>query len=227
MMPIIRTDDLKKTYCADGSAFKALDGINLSVNKGEFLSVMGASGSGKSTLMNIIGCIDTASYGQYLLNNIEITKMKKDELANIRSAAIGFVFQNFNLLPFLSASENVELPLIYTKTNKNIYRKKSCSLLEAVGLKERMLHKPGQLSGGERQRVAIARALINSPEILLADEPTGNLDSKSSLNIMEIFKELNKKGLTIILVTHERKIAEFGNRIITIQDGKIVKNENI
>jgi len=218
---IIKTNNLIKEYDVGSQKVKALDGINLSVEKGEFISIMGPSGSGKTTLMNIIGCLDTPTIGTYYLNGISVSDLSEDELANIRNDEIGFVFQSFHLLARNSALDNVMLPLKYAGTNKNEALKRSNDALEMVGLSDRSSHTPAELSGGQQQRVAIARALVNKPSILFADEPTGNLDSKTGTDVMNIFKELNNNGQTIILITHEDSIAKQSNRIITIMDGLI------
>ena len=218
---IIKTQELTKEYDVGSQKVKALDGINLSVEKGEFISIMGPSGSGKTTLMNIIGCLDTPSYGTYHLNGKSVSDLTEDELANIRNEEIGFVFQSFHLLARNSALDNVMLPLKYAGTLKNEAIKRSNEALDRVGLSNRSKHTPAELSGGQQQRVAIARALVNNPSILFADEPTGNLDSKTGTDVMNIFKELNNNGQTIILITHEDSIAKQSNRIITIMDGLI------
>jgi putative ABC transport system ATP-binding protein len=218
---IIKTEKLTKEYDVGSQKVKALDGIDLSVEKGEFISIMGPSGSGKTTLMNIIGCLDTPSDGSYHLNDKSVSDLSEDELANIRNEEIGFVFQSFHLLARNSAFDNVMLPLKYAGTNKKDAIKRSNEALEKVGLSDRLNHTPSELSGGQQQRVAIARALVNKPSILFADEPTGNLDSKTGADVMNIFKELNAIGQTIILITHEDSIAKQSNRIITIMDGLI------
>ena len=196
--------------------------INLEIYEGEFAAIMGPSGSGKSTLMNILGCLDRPTTGEYYLYDREVAQLSDDELAEVRNKKIGFVFQSFNLLPRMSALENVALPLVYANISSKERRERAISMLEKVGLQDRMQHKPNELSGGQRQRVAIARALINNPAIIMADEPTGNLDSKSSEDIMEIFAQLNEQGKTIIVVTHEQEIALKTKRIITVRDGRIV-----
>jgi putative ABC transport system ATP-binding protein len=221
---IISTKDIKKSYKVGPQNVHALKGINLSVEKGEFISIMGPSGSGKTTLMNIIGCLDTPTSGDYLLNNKQVSSLTDDELAKIRNDEIGFVFQSFHLLARNSALDNVMLPLKYAGTNKIDAIKRSKKVLEQVGLSDRASHAPSELSGGQQQRVAIARALVNKPSILFADEPTGNLDSKTGDDVMNLFKELNKDGQTIILITHEDGIARQSNRIITIMDG-LVKSD--
>ncbi len=217
--------DLYKIYIMGNVEVQALRGINLTIKKGEFISIMGTSGSGKSTLMNIIGCLDKPTKGSYFLEGIDIKTKTEDELSYIRNQKIGFVFQSFNLIARTSAVRNVELPMIYAKMHASDRHKKAKELLDKVGLGERIGHMPNELSGGQRQRVAIARALANEPPIMLADEPTGNLDSKSSVEIMEIFRSLNKEGKTVIIVTHERDIAEYTDRIVTFRDGQIVSDE--
>ena len=199
----------------------ALNDVSVSINKGEFVSIMGSSGSGKSTLMNIIGCLDSPTGGDYVLNNQNVSNLSDNELAEIRNKEIGFVFQTFNLLPRASALDNVALPLVYAGYSSSQREKLAVKALEDVGLLDRATHKPNELSGGERQRVAIARALVNNPSIILADEPTGNLDSKTSYDIMDLFTELHRRGNTIIMVTHEEDIAEFSNRIVRLKDGLV------
>ena len=218
---IIKTENLTKDYETGTQVVSALKGINLSVEKGEFLSIMGPSGSGKTTLMNIIGCLDSPSNGSYYLNNKSVSKLDDDELAKIRNEEIGFVFQSFHLLARNTAFDNVMLPLKYAGVSKEEATKRSNDVLDLVGLSSRSKHTPAELSGGQQQRVAIARALVNQPSILFADEPTGNLDSKTGQDVMSIFKDLNKNGQTIILITHEDSIAKQSNRIITIMDGLI------
>lgn len=208
----------------------ALNSVSITINKGEYVAFMGPSGSGKSTLMNIIGCLDTPTDGTYILNNHDVSDLTENELAEIRNKEIGFVFQTFNLLPRASSLENVALPLIYAGYGKEERDEKALQALDNVGLKDRAYHKPNELSGGQRQRVAIARALVNDPSIILADEPTGNLDSKTSYSIMDLFAELHNNGNTIIMVTHEEDIAEYAHRIIRLRDGLIESdtvNENI
>ena len=222
---IINVKDIKKSYTVGTQEVNALRGINLSVEKGEFISIMGPSGSGKTTLMNIIGCLDTPSSGEYELNGSLVSKLEDDELARIRNKEIGFVFQSFNLLAKNSVLENVMLPLKYAGFDKSEAVKKSNEVIGKVGLSDRLAHTPAELSGGQQQRVAIARALVNKPSIIFADEPTGNLDSKTGKEVMTIFKELNASGQTIILITHEESIANQSNRIITIKDG-LIKSDN-
>jgi putative ABC transport system ATP-binding protein len=204
---------------------RALDGTSLNIHRGEYVAIMGPSGSGKSTMMNMIGCLDSPTSGEYLLNGKVVSKMTDDELAQIRNEEIGFVFQTFNLLARTTALQNVELPLIYAGASPSARKKKALEALDSVGLRERAFHMPNQLSGGQRQRVAIARALVNSPSILLADEPTGALDSRTSVEIMALFEELYQRGNTIILVTHEEDIAKHAHRIIKLLDGKIKSDE--
>ena len=218
---IIKTENLTKDYETGTQVVSALKGINLSVEKGEFLSIMGPSGSGKTTLMNIIGCLDSPTNGSYYLNNKSVSKLDDDELAKIRNEEIGFVFQSFHLLARNTAFDNVMLPLKYAGVSKEEATKRSNNVLDLVGLSSRSKHTPAELSGGQQQRVAIARALVNEPSILFADEPTGNLDSKTGQDVMKIFKDLNKNGQTIILITHEDSIAKQSSRIITIMDGLI------
>jgi putative ABC transport system ATP-binding protein len=225
MNSIISLNDIQKTYFIGQVVVNALQGINLKINKNEFVVIMGASGSGKTTLMNIIGCLDTPTSGEYYLNNQLVSGLSDDELAGIRNKEVGFVFQTFYLLPRYNALENVMLPLIYAGVNKNERIARAEAMLELVGLKDRMHHKPNEMSGGQRQRVAIARALINNPSIILADEPTGNLDSRSSYEIMLLLEKLHNEGNTIVLVTHEPDIALFGHRIVKLRDGKIISDE--
>jgi putative ABC transport system ATP-binding protein len=233
MEKLIELKNLTKIYSMGEVEVKALNGINVTIKRGEFVAIMGASGSGKSTLMNILGCLDNASNGDYIFEGININTLTKNEYANIRNRKIGFVFQGFNLLSRTSAIENVELPLLYCNIKSSKDSKQSAiEALTLVGLKERIYHEPNKLSGGQQQRVAIARALINNPSIILADEPTGNLDSLTSIDVMSIFQELNEKGITIILVTHEPDIASYAKRIILMRDGlvqedKIVKERHI
>ena len=219
--PLIHIDHLVKTYIMGEVEVHALRGVSLDVVPGEFVAIMGASGSGKSTFMNILGCLDKQTKGSYLLEDIDVGKLSRDELAQIRNRKIGFVFQGFNLLSRTSAIENVELPLFYSDTSGKERIERAIHALEVVGLAERMHHFPNQLSGGQQQRVAIARALVNNPSIVLADEPTGNLDSRTSVEVMEIFQKLNDDGITVLLVTHEPDIANFTKRHIVFRDGRI------
>jgi putative ABC transport system ATP-binding protein len=222
---LIEVKDLKKTYKLGDIEVPALRGVNLSVGKNEYLSIMGPSGSGKSTLMNIIGCLDVPTDGRYILNDNDVSKMTDDQLAEIRNKQIGFVFQTFNLLARADALHNVELPLIYSGTSRTNRRALAREALEKVGLADRIHHKPNELSGGQRQRVAIARALVNNPAIILADEPTGNLDSNTGEEIMEIFRKLHEAGNTIVLITHEEYIAKHSHRVIRLLDGLIQSDE--
>ena len=218
---LIDIRDIAKVYEMGQEKVFALSGVSLGVERGEYVGIMGPSGSGKSTLMNLVGCLDTPTSGSYILNNKEVARMTDDELAAIRNQEIGFVFQTFNLLPRTSALQQVELPLVYGGLSRKDRRDRSIRALKAVGLEDRMNHTPNEMSGGQRQRVAIARALINDPSILLADEPTGNLDSQTGAEIMALFDELNSRGNTIVLVTHEEDIAAHARRIVRLKDGKI------
>lgn len=219
---IITVDKVNKTYKNGSLELQVLKNISFKVYKGEFLAIMGSSGSGKSTMMNILACLDSQYEGTYILDGIDISKLTENQLSEIRNKKIGFIFQSFNLLPRLSALENVELPLVYSSVPKAERHKRAAELLEMVGLKDRMHHKPNELSGGQRQRVAIARALVNDPSIILADEPTGNLDSKSEEEIIEILQELNRTGKTIVIVTHEPNIGDIVQRKIVFKDGEII-----
>ena len=223
-MPLIETRDLWKTYVMGDEEIHALKGVSISIERGEYVAIMGPSGSGKSTLMNLIGCLDTPSKGTYLLNNKEVSLMNDNELARIRNEEIGFVFQTFNLLPRATALHNVELPLVYAGMGKTERLAQAKAAIEKVELTHRMTHKPNELSGGQRQRVAIARALVNNPSILLADEPTGNLDSKTGVEIMALFARLHEAGNTIIVVTHEADIAAYAHRVIAIRDGQVERD---
>jgi putative ABC transport system ATP-binding protein len=218
---VIRLIGLTREYRMDAETVYALRGVDLEIDRNAYVAVMGPSGSGKSTLMNIVGCLDTPTAGDYWLNGIEVSRMEDDELARVRNEEIGFVFQTFNLLPRASALHNVELPLIYAGIGARDRRRMASHALERVGLADRMHHKPNELSGGQRQRVAIARALVNEPSILLADEPTGNLDSATSADIMDVFADLHTQGQTIVMVTHEPDIAEHAQRTITLLDGRV------
>lgn len=226
-MSLIQTNNLWKTYQMGAETVHALREATIKIEKGEYVAIMGPSGSGKSTLMNLIGCLDSPTEGEYILNERNVSKMSDDELANIRNREIGFVFQTFNLLPRATALHNVELPLIYNGSSAKEREDMALLALEKVELSDRVTHKPSELSGGQRQRVAIARALVNNPSLILADEPTGNLDSKTSVDIMRLFDELHQQGNTIILVTHERDIATHANRVLSILDGKIATDETI
>jgi putative ABC transport system ATP-binding protein len=217
-------ENIVKTFGVEGIEVKALQGVNISIDEGEFVSIMGHSGSGKSTLMNILGCLDRPTSGEYHLKDKDVARLSDDELALIRNETIGFVFQVFNLLPRTNCIRNVELPLIYSHFKPEDRRNKTKELLKRVGLEDRMKHSPSELSGGERQRVAIARALVNDPKILLADEPTGNLDSVTAKEILNIFNELHSEGKTVILVTHESYVATCADRIISLHDGKVISD---
>jgi putative ABC transport system ATP-binding protein len=225
MSRLIELKDIKKIYNTGNQKLYALNGINISIEKGEYVALMGPSGSGKSTLMNSIGCLDTPSEGTYILNNQSVSSLKDNELADIRNKEIGFIFQSFNLLPRMSALENVALPLIYAGVGSKERKTRAEKTLAAVGLSDRMEHRPNELSGGQRQRVAVARALVNKPSLLLADEPTGNLDSKTSIEIMALFEKIHQLGNTIVVVTHEEEIAQHAKRIIRLKDGVVEKDE--
>lgn len=226
MSKIIETIHISKRYVMGDEVIDALKDVSISVNRGEYVAFMGPSGSGKSTLMNIVGCLDTPTSGKYILNGQNVSEMSENQLATVRNKEIGFVFQTFNLLPRQSALENVALPLIYAGYNKKDRTEKAMEALRGVGLENRALHKPNELSGGQRQRVAVARALVNEPSILLADEPTGNLDTKTSYEIMDLFDQLYQKGNTIVMVTHEDDIAQYAHRIIRLRDG-LVESDKI
>ncbi|MDD5593780.1 MAG: ABC transporter ATP-binding protein [Candidatus Margulisbacteria bacterium] len=222
---VVRIKDVKRTYFMGKVEVNALRGINLNVGRGEFVSIMGPSGCGKSTLMHIVGCLDRPTSGHVHLDEVDVDELDDNSLAEIRNKKVGFVFQTFNLLPKLNAIENVELPLIYAGVSFEERRQKAATLLEIVGLKERIFHKPSELSGGQSQRVAIARSLANDPSIILADEPTGNLDSKSGDEIIHLFQELNQRGITLIIVTHDQEIANHSQRIVRLKDGLVVSDE--
>ncbi|MFN7911109.1 MAG: ABC transporter ATP-binding protein [Bacteroidota bacterium] len=230
MQEIIQISHIKKTYVIGEETIHALKDVSVTIHKNEYVALMGPSGSGKSTLMNMLGCLDSPTSGEYILNNISVAKMSDNELAEVRNKEIGFVFQTFNLLPRASTLENVALPLVYAGFSKSEREKRAKEVLEQVGLGNRMNHKPNELSGGQRQRVAIARALVNKPAIILADEPTGNLDSKTSIEIMGLFEDIHKNGNTIILVTHEEDIALHAHRVVRLRDGLVesdLPNEKI
>ena len=224
-MEVLRLEHLRKQYSQNELSVLALDDINLSVEEGEFLSIMGTSGSGKSTMLNILGCLDSPTSGAYYLEGENVAKLGEEALADIRNQKIGFVFQSFHLLPKLSSLENVELPMVYGGVPKKKRKELAVAALERVGLGKRIHHRPNELSGGQRQRVAIARALVNSPAILMADEPTGNLDSRSTIEIMEIFQSLHNEGTTIVMVTHEPEVAQYTRRIVLFKDGHMIKDE--
>ena len=226
MEHLIEIRDLRKIYALGEEPVAALDGVSLTIEKGEFVAIMGASGSGKSTMLNILGCLDTPTSGSYLLDGIEVARRTRRELAQIRNRKLGFVFQNFNLLPRTSAVEQVELPDLYMgRLSRSARRRRALELLDRVGLGGRATHKPSELSGGQQQRVAIARALMNEPPVLFADEPTGNLDTKASVEIMKLFTELSTEGITIVMVTHEDDIAAYAKRHLVMKDGKLVRDD--
>lgn len=227
MNSVVKISDVSKTYKLEKMDVPVLFDIDLDIDKGEFLSIMGPSGCGKSTLMNLIGCLDRPTGGSIILNGTDVSILSDSALASIRNKNIGFVFQTFNLLARLSALENVELPLIYSGVDRGERQKKAKKALDAVGIPHRALHKPNEISGGERQRVAIARAIVNEPSIILADEPTGNLDSKSGLEVMKIFDALNKSGATILMVTHDQNIASWSKRIVKLFDGRVVEDNRL
>jgi putative ABC transport system ATP-binding protein len=227
LSPIIHLEEVHKSYFMGKQAVNVLKGISLDIFKNEYVALMGPSGSGKSTLMNILGCLDSPTSGTYILNGHDVSKMQDDSLAEIRNKEIGFVFQQFNLLPRMSALENVALPLVYAGIPKKQRLEMAMEVVRKVGLQERSHHKPNELSGGQAQRVAIARALVNNPSIILADEPTGNLDTKTSIEIMEMFQTIHEGGNTVVLVTHEEDIAKYAHRIIRLRDGKIETDEQV
>jgi putative ABC transport system ATP-binding protein len=222
--PLVVATDLTKVYVLGDTELRALDGVSLTVDRGEFLAIMGASGSGKSTLMNVLGCLDRSSSGTYTLDGQEVSRLSRGQLAEMRNRTIGFVFQSFNLLARTSALENVELPLVYAGLSRRERRERSRIALERVGLGGRLDHRPSQLSGGQQQRVAIARAIVNEPQLMFADEPTGNLDTRTSIDVMALFQELWRAGLTIVYVTHEPDVARYASRIVVVRDGKLVSD---
>lgn len=224
MKTLISLQGLRKTYLIGNQVVQALDGLDLQIEQNEYVALMGPSGSGKSTLMNILGCLDSPTEGNYTLNQQNVARLNEDQLAEIRNREIGFVFQTFNLLPRYTALENVALPLIYAGIEKEIRESRAIEVLKQVGLSDRMNHRPNELSGGQRQRVAVARALVNKPSIILADEPTGNLDTATSMEIMALFQEIQESGNTVILVTHEEDIAAFAKRVVRLRDGKLDAN---
>lgn len=225
--PIIHLEQIRKSYFMGRQEIRVLKGIDLNIQKNEYVALMGPSGSGKSTLMNILGCLDTPTAGSYVLNGQDVSKMPDDSLAEVRNKEIGFVFQQFNLLPRLTALENVALPLVYAGVPKKQRTEMAVEVIKKVGLEERMHHKPNELSGGQNQRVAIARALVNSPSLILADEPTGNLDTKTSIEIMDIFGQIQASGNTVVLVTHEEDIANHAHRIVRLRDGVIESDKRL
>jgi len=225
--PLIKITNIKRDFVLGSEIIYVLKGIDLEINKGEYVALMGPSGSGKSTLMNLLGCLDTPTSGSYILNGKDVSQMDDDELADIRNTEIGFVFQTFNLMPRTTALDNVALPMVYAGYSKTDRNTRATEVLKQVGLDDRMDHKPNELSGGQRQRVAVARALVNKPSIILADEPTGNLDSKTSEEIMNLFNEIHANGNTVILVTHEEDIAAHAHRIIRLRDGLVEKDEKV
>ena len=225
---VIRTEKLAKTYRSGKNEVFALRGVDISIHRGELVAIMGSSGSGKSTLMNLLGCLDTPTGGEFYLDGVKVNGLTRDQLADLRNQKIGFVFQGFNLLPRTTALDNVELPLLYDRTGRKMdTRALAAAALDRVGLADRHDHQPSELSGGQQQRVAIARALVGSPALVLADEPTGNLDSRTSMDVMALFQSLNEQGITIVLVTHEPDIAQYASRIIEVRDGKIRRDEPV
>src|SRR5476651_373601 len=229
MKPVIQLDNIQKTYQSGEVEVKAVRGVTLDIHQGEFVALMGASGSGKSTMMNTLGCLDRPTGGKYFLDGIDVSQLNRDELADIRNQKIGFIFQGFNLLSRTSALENVELPMLYNRQRLEgaTQRERALKALESVGLGQRFDHTPNQLSGGQQQRVAIARALANRPALLLADEPTGNLDSRTSIEIMGVFQRLNDQGITIVMVTHELDVAQYTKRMIVMRDGKVISDAQV
>ena len=227
-MSIIKIENIRRDFVVGSEPVHALRGVSFEINQGEFVSIMGTSGSGKSTMLNILGCLDKPTSGEYYIDNIAVSELSKDQLSHIRNRKIGFVFQSYNLLPRTTAIENVELPLLYNNDiKKNERRERAIEALKLVGLEDRMMHMPNQLSGGQQQRVAIARALVSDPVIILADEATGNLDTRTSYEIMSLFQDLNAQGKTIAFVTHEPDIAQFTTRTIMLRDGKVIKDETV
>ena len=226
-MPLIQLRGIEKTYVMGNQTVRALAGVDLDVEAGEYVAIMGPSGSGKSTMMNILGCLDTPTKGSYVLNGLDVSTMRDDDLARVRNREIGFIFQTFNLLPRVDCLANVELPLVYAGLPKAERQARASRALESVGLGDRQHHKPNELSGGQRQRVAVARALVTNPSILLADEPTGNLDTKTSLEIMQLFERLHAAGNTILVVTHEEDIAQHARRIVRLRDGVVERDEPV
>ena len=225
MQTIIEIDDLTRTYHVGPVAVRALRGVSFAIQRGEFVAIVGPSGSGKSTLMNLLGCLDTPSAGRYLLNGLSVAELDKNQLAAVRNRNIGFVFQQFNLLPRMDALGNVELPMVYAGVDRRMRREKALAALGRVGLADRSHHRPMQLSGGQQQRVAIARALVNAPSLVLADEPTGALDSRTAIEILALFQELNREGVTIVIVTHDADVARHARRVVRFKDGRVVADE--
>src|SRR5881628_1575329 len=227
MAPLVVTEDLAKDYHLGSHTIHALRDLSIIIGRGDFVAVMGPSGSGKSTFMNLLGCLDTPTAGRYLLDDVDVGALSKDDLARIRNAKVGFVFQQFNLLPRTTAIENVELPLLYAGLPARVRRERARDRLAAVGLADRASHHPSQLSGGQQQRVAIARALVNEPAVVLADEPTGNLDTRTSVEILALLQRLNREGITVVLVTHEPDIAGYAKRVMTFRDGRLLRDERV
>ena len=225
---IINLSDIRKVFLRGDSEVKALDGVSLKIHQGEFVAIMGSSGSGKSTLMNILGCLDTPTHGSYLFEDVPAEDLNRRQLADLRNTKIGFVFQGFNLLSRTTALENVELPLLYDRHRTTVNsQQRSIEALEHVGLGDRLDHEPNQLSGGQQQRVAIARALVTDPPVILADEPTGNLDSRTTLEILALFQKVNREGMTLVMVTHEDEVAEYASRLVELRDGRLIRDETI